>query len=59
MAATSDRTLFEKIEQSEKQEDILDEVIEGSLRITVSYTHLDRFSTAETATNAAKNAPNT
>lgn len=33
MAATSDRTLFEKIEQSEKLEDILDEVIEGSLRI--------------------------
>ena len=33
MAATSDRTLFEKIEQSEKLENILDEVIEGSLRI--------------------------
>ena len=33
MAATSDRTLFEKIEQSEKLEDVLDEVIEGSLRI--------------------------
>lgn len=33
MAATSDRTLFEKIEQSEKLEDVLDEVIEGSLHI--------------------------